>query len=132
MLKGIHHISMNCSAEQLPAVRGFYENVLGLETVREWPKGIMVETGNCWLEIMIGDSEERKGVIRHFAFYTDDTDAMAARVSEAGCEIFDGPRDVCIPSDPEIPARIAFCRGPLGEEIEFFEDRSVNAERFLK
>ncbi|MBR2845520.1 MAG: VOC family protein [Solobacterium sp.] len=130
MIKGVHHISLNCSEAQLPEVRHFYSELLGLKIIREWPKGIMVEAGNCWIEIMIGDANRLKGAVRHFAFYTDDTDEAAARVSDAGYELFDGPRDICIASDPPVPARIAFVRGPLGEEIEFFHDRSVNAERF--
>jgi glyoxylase I family protein len=28
-----------------------------------------------------------------------------------------------IASTPVFPARIAFCRGPLGEEIEFFQEK---------
>lgn len=30
------------------------------------------------------------------------------------------PKDIVISSQPPYPARIAFCKGPLGEEIEFF------------
>ena len=30
------------------------------------------------------------------------------------------PKDIEIQSDPRFPARIAFCHGPLGEDIEFF------------
>ena len=33
------------------------------------------------------------------------------------------PKDIVIPSEPEYKARIAFGRGPLGEEIEFFQER---------
>jgi hypothetical protein len=32
-------------------------------------------------------------------------------------------KDVVIPSIPEFPIRMAFCKGPLGEEIEFFKER---------
>ncbi len=69
MIKGVHHISLNCSEAQLPEVRHFYSELLGLKIVREWPKGIMVEAGNCWIEIMIGDANRLKGAVRHFAFY---------------------------------------------------------------
>ncbi|MDO5121433.1 MAG: VOC family protein [Erysipelotrichaceae bacterium] len=131
MIRGVHHISMNCSEEQLPEAKHFYSDLLGLQIVREWPKGIMVEAGNCWIEIMIGDANHLKGAVRHFAFYVDDTDETAARLSEAGYELFDGPRDICIASEPPVPARIAFVRGPLGEEVELFNDRSVNAGRFI-
>lgn len=131
MIRGVHHISMNCSEEQLPEAKHFYCDLLGLKIVREWPAGIMVEAGNCWIEIMIGEANRQKGAVRHFAFFTDDTDEISARVAEAGYDLFDAPRDICISSEPPVPARISFVIGPLGEEIEFFHDRSVNAERFF-
>ena len=31
-------------------------------------------------------------------------------------------KDIVIPSSPELHARMAFCYGPLGEEIEFFQE----------
>ncbi len=34
------------------------------------------------------------------------------------CEL---PEDIVIRSTPELYARVAFCYGPLGEEIEFFQ-----------
>ena len=84
----------------------------------------MIGFGNGMIEIFSnGDGVRSLGAIRHVAFATDDADAAARRVAEAGYEVFDGPRDVVIRSDPPYPARVAFCRGPLGEEIEFFEER---------
>lgn len=32
-------------------------------------------------------------------------------------------RDIVIASEPPFPAGIAFCRGPLQEEIEFFQEK---------
>jgi len=32
-------------------------------------------------------------------------------------------RDIVIASELPFPARIAFCRGPLQEEIEFFQEK---------
>ena len=132
MIKGIDHISMKCdSPEVFAETKRFYTEVLGLPVVREWPKGMMIETGNCWLEIGNDESSPlERGAIRHFAFYADEIDSLAQRIRDAGYEVFMDPKDVCIPSDPEIPARIAFCYGPLHEEIEFFHDRSENAERY--
>ena len=47
MIKGIHHISMKCGTEaEFVKVRDFYINILGLKICREWPNGIMFETGN--------------------------------------------------------------------------------------
>ena len=132
MIKGIHHISMKTDQpEVFEKVRSFYTEVLGLEIVRTWDTGIMVETGNCWLEINNDKPGIRElGAIRHFAFYCDDVDEMVTRVKQAGYEVFIEPKDICLNSEPAIPARIAFCYGPMGEQIEFFDDKSENASRF--
>ena len=33
---------------------------------------------------------------------------------------FEEPHDITIPAEVPFPARIAFCKGPVGEKIEFF------------
>ncbi len=45
------------------------------------------------------------------------------RIKNAGDEVFIEPNDIVIKSEPEYHARMAFCYGPLGEEIEFFQER---------
>ena len=40
-----------------------------------------------------------------------------------GYEVFTQPNDIVIGSVPPFPARIAFCHGPVGEEIEFFQEK---------
>ena len=64
-----------------------------------------------------------KGALRHIAFATDDVDEVVMKVKEAGYEVFIEPKNIVINSEPEYPARVAFCFGPLGEEIEFFQER---------
>ncbi len=132
MIKGIHHISMKTdSPEVFTKTKQFYTEVLGLSIAREWESGIMVETGNCWLEINNDKPGIRElGAIRHMAFYCDDVDEQVKKVKEAGYEVFIEPKDICLHSEPPIPARIAFCYGPLGEQIEFFHDQSVNGQRY--
>ena len=125
MITGIHHISMKCGTkEELDRTRDFYLRVLGFSLAREWQGGIMIHTGNSLLEIF-GNKEGIKaiGAIRHVAFSTDDVDGIIAKVKAEGYEVFVEPNDIVIPSDPELHARMAFCRGPLGEEIEFFQER---------
>ena len=79
--------------------------------------------GSGLLEIFSnGPGIRTKGAIRHVAFATDDVDGIAEKVRAAGYELFIGPKDIVIPSDPPCRARMAFCRGPLGEEIEFFRE----------
>ena len=60
---------------------------------------------------------------RHFALKTDDVDGCVKAVREAGYPITVEPKDIVIPSQPEFPVRVAFCNGPTGEEIEFFQEK---------
>ena len=128
MIGGIHHISMKCgTAEEFEKAKDFYLNILGLKIKREWPEGIMIDAGNCLIEIFNnGSGEKTKGAIRHLAFSVDNVDNSVEKVRTAGYEVFLGPKDIVINSDPELPARIAFCIGPLGEEIEFFCEKNEN------
>ena len=124
MIKGLHHISMKCMPEVLPKVKDFYMSVLGMSISHEWADGIMFDTGNGLIEIFTNeDGEHCLGVIRHFALLTDNVDDVVDKVKAAGYEVFKEPNDVVIPSTPEYPIRMAFCYGPLGEQIEFFCER---------
>ena len=125
LIKGIHHVSLKtCNDEEYKRTVDFYKGILGLEIARDWDNGIMFETGGGIIEIFKdGESQLPKGTIRHFAFAVDDVDACVKAVSDAGYEIFIGPKDVIISSTPELPARVAFCYGPMGEEIEFFQEK---------
>ena len=77
LIKGIHHVSMKCSStEEYEKTIDFYKNILGIPVAREWQAGIMLDTGNGIVEIFNdGDDAPGKGVIRHFAFATDNVDA---------------------------------------------------------
>ena len=79
LIKGIHHVSMKCSStEEYEKTIDFYKNILGIPVTREWQAGIMLDTGNGIVEIFNdGDDAPGKGVIRHFAFATDDVDAIS-------------------------------------------------------
>ncbi len=125
LIKGLHHVSLKTSTpEEYAKAVDFYGNILGLEVAREWATGIMFETGAGLVEIFNNAQEQLPvGTIRHFAFAVDDVDACVKSVTAAGYEVFKGPQDIVIPSNPELPARMAFCFGPLGEEIEFFCER---------
>lgn len=123
LIKGIHHVSMKCRSQQeYETVLQFYCGVLGMKTARSWAGGVMIDTGCGVIEVFASGGENtEKGNIRHFALETDNADACAEAVRKAGYEVFIEPKNIVIPSTPGYPARIAFCRGPLGEEIEFFQ-----------
>lgn len=125
LVTGIHHVSLKCcNAKEYDEEIKFYKDILGIPVVRTWKTGIMLDAGNCLIEIFNnGDIPLDKGTIRHFAFATKDVDKCAEAVGSAGYEVFIEPKDIIIASNPEFPARIAFCKGPLGEEIEFFEEK---------
>ena len=123
MIRGIHHISMKCAADELEQVRRFYVRTLGMRVCREWAEGIMIDSGNGLIEVFsTGEGECRKGAIRHVAFLTDNVDALCERIRNAGYEVFIEPNDRVIPSSPAYPIRMAFCYGPLGEEVELFSE----------
>ena len=123
MVTGIHHVSMKCgTAEDFQKAKAFYCEILELPVWREWPEGILIDTGSGLIEIFNnGDCELRQGAIRHFALADTDVDATVEKVRQAGYEILTGPKDISIKPEPGYPARIAFCVGPLGEQIELFQ-----------
>jgi glyoxylase I family protein len=116
---------MKCGTdEEFRKVKEFYIDILGLKICREWDGGLMIDTGNGLIEIFTNaEGEHRLGAIRHFALLTDQVDALTEKVKAAGYEVIVEPNDRVIPSDPELPIRMAFCFGPLGEQIEFFCER---------
>ena len=124
MIQGIHHISMKCDDPVLfERALSFYRDILRLPVIRRWAEGAFIDTGSGFIEIFCnGTGETRKGAIRHVALATDDLDACVRAIEAAGYGFFEGPRLLRIPSSPPLCARIAFCKGPLGEEIELFQE----------
>ncbi len=121
-ITGIHHVALKCyTKEEYEKVRDFYTRVLELPLVREWPEGMMFDTGAGLIEVFNnGASQLPQGVIRHFALACSDVDALVEKVRSEGYKVHIEPKDICIPSSVPFPARIAFVFGPIGEEIEFF------------
>ena len=128
-ISGVHHIALKaCGLEAFQKTVAFYHEVLGMPIVRTWGEGnhsgAMVDTGAGILELFAeGENCPGQGAIRHFAFNVEDTDACVEAVRAAGYGITMEPTDIVIESDPPYPARIAFCIGPVGEEIEFFHEK---------
>lgn len=105
----------------------FYKDVLGMPLIRSWDsnamRGAMLDSGAGIVEVVSnGTDSPGAGCIRHLAFATDDVDACASAVRSAGYEITIEPVNREIASNPPYPIRICFCIGPLGEEIEFFQE----------
>ena len=130
LICGVHHVALKCDGTaEFEKTLHFYQNVLGLEPVRSWGEGenagAMLSTGDGLLEIFASGKKLPQGAIRHFALRTERVDDCVAAVRAAGYSITVEPKDIVIASNPPFPARIAFCTGPVGEEIEFFQERAL-------
>ncbi|HPY91074.1 MAG TPA: VOC family protein, partial [Lentisphaeria bacterium] len=67
--------------------------------------------------------EKPAGFVTHFAFRVADTAACLAAAVAAGAVVTVDLKTLTIPSKPkEIPVCLAFCKGPDGEIIEFFQE----------
>ncbi len=125
---GFHHVAIR--AHDFDASVKFYTEAMGFEKKISWGEGkrraIMLDTGDGnYLEIFANGTDEPKpeGSIIHFALRTSDCDAAIERARAAGAQITVEPKDVEIPSEPhKTPVRIAFCKGPDDEIIEFFQN----------
>jgi glyoxylase I family protein len=111
----------------------FYTRALGFTEAIRWGQGdnraILLDCGDGnFFEIFAGGQAAPAdaksggaGPIIHVALRSDDVDGAVARARAGGAEITLEPKDVTIPSNPPTPVRIAFCRAPGGEVIEFFK-----------
>ena len=118
LIKGIHHISMKCSKNEIDEVIHFYKDILELDIYNEWDTGIMFDTGSGVIEIFHNGETAPKGTIRHFALDVTDTKALTERIRNAGYEIIKEPKEINLSN---LKAIISFVKGPIGEEIEFFQ-----------
>ena len=128
---GFHHVAIR--AHDLEASIQFYTDALGFNEKIAWGEGdgraVMLDTGDGnYLEIFAGGKNEPKpeGSILHFALRTDDCDSALERARAAGAEVTMEPKDIDIQSRPSnTPVRIAFCKGPDGEIIEFLQNETT-------
>ena len=125
---GFHHIALK--AKDFDKSVEFYTKVLGFREKIRWGSGdkraIMLDTGDgSCLEVFAGGADAPAGMLLHFALRTSDCDAAVERVRAAGVEITMEPKSLDIPSDPITPVRIAFCKGPDGEQVEFFQSKAI-------
>ena len=123
-IKGVHHICIKSNGiEKFEELVRFYKDILGLPIVYQWgegdKQGMMLDTGAGYLELFPNATDDPgQGALRHLAFATDDVDGCIEAVRKAGYQITIEPKDMVVGG--VLPARLAFCIGPVGEEVEFF------------
>ena len=124
--KGMHHVSlMVCGEAQFKTALDFYSTFLACPVVRRWGEGdgqgALLDAGGVLLELLAHGGTEQKGAFAHIAFATDDVDASVEQMRKAGFAVLKEPKSLNLGGN--YPIRIAFCRGPVGEEIEFFHEQ---------
>lgn len=127
VVSGFHHVAIK--ARDFDASVRFYTEALGFREKIRWGEGdkraVMLDAGDGnYLEVFAGGKAPLpEGVILHFALRTHDPDAAIERARSAGARVTVEPKDVNIQSTPfPVPVRLAFCKGPDGEIIEFFKN----------
>ena len=129
LTKGIHHVALKAKGvEEYEKLLRFYKDVLGMPVIRSWgsaeSSGTMLDSGNGSIIEIFANAPDTltSGPVRHFALATDDVDACIEAVRAEGYKITQEPTDISIGSI--FNARIAFCVGPVGEELEFFCEKN--------
>ncbi len=124
----LHHIALKSS--DIEKTLAFY-TAIGMRQVAEWGEGtgrtVMLDIGDgTRLEIFAngGDEFPPRGKWLHLALASEDVDASYAAALEAGATALTPPKTVDIPTARPAPMsiRIAFVKGPDGEEVEFFAE----------
>ena len=125
-ITGVHHIALKaCGLEAFEKTLHFYKEILGLPEIRRWGEGenvgVMIDTGAGLLEIFANGTDcPGQGALRHLAFAVEDVDVCIEAVRKEGYEVTVEPKDIAFATAEPYHARIAFCMGPVGEEVEFF------------
>ena len=128
---GLHHVALNVA--DFDATIRFYVEGLGLNVHYEWvmsrgSRAAMlggVNGTNIEVFETPGRPEPVDGAITHFALRTDNVDRAYAAALEAGARPETEPINFALSGSPPAIARIAFCRGLDGEQIEFFQSEDV-------
>lgn len=125
---GFHHVALK--AGNFEKSVKFYTDGLGFEKSMSWGEGdgraVMLDTGDGnFLELFAGGTpgDKPEGSLLHMAFRTDNCDMALNQAIAAGAVVTMEPADIDIKSNPVTKVRIAFCKGPDGELLEFFQYR---------
>lgn len=122
---GFHHVAIRVA--DFDRSYAFYTQGLGMRERVSWGEGarraLLLDCGDGnYIELLGGDARTGEGPALHFALRTDSCDQAIEAARSAGAEVTMEPKDVELKGRPPISVRIAFCKGPDGEVIEFFQN----------
>lgn len=128
-ISGIHHVAIKAmGVEKFNSLIFFYSEILGMPVVRKFGEGneivAMIDTGAGILELFANGSEDiSSGLFQHIALATPSVDDCVEAVRSHGYEITVEPCNMMLGTkEHPYPVRLAFCLGPVGEEVEFFTE----------
>ena len=125
---GFHHVAIRTA--DWDRSLAFWQGALGFSLAVQWGeaprRACMLDTGDGnYLEVFERDPRPEgspsEAAILHFCLRTGDCDAALERARAAGAEVTMEPKSLTI-SEPPIPIRIAFFKGPDGEICELFQN----------
>ena len=124
---GIHHVAMK--VRDFEKVIRFYTDGLGFAEAKRWGEGegraVMLDSGDgTFVEVFAGGAggNAPDGAVLHYALRVADCDAALRQALAAGAVQTMAPTSLDVPSTPApLRVRIAFCKGPAGETIEFMQ-----------
>ena len=129
VIKGLkfHHIGLKC--KDLDKSIKFYSEVLGMKKYAAWGEGDeriqMLSIGDGGIFELFaggGDAYAENGKWIHLAMEAENVDEAFEIAVKGGAEPLIYPKSVPLASEPErMTIRIAFVKGPDGEELEFFK-----------
>ena len=122
---GFHHIGLK--AKNFEKSLQFYQ-ALGMKCIARWENAAgsiaMLDLGDGGRIELFGDGGDEfsaNGKWVHFAIGVSDVAAAYETALAAGAEPQSAPRDLELKADPaDMTIRIAFVKGPDGEQLEFF------------
>ena len=134
IIKGLGYAHMAIAAKDFDKSLTFYK-ALGMKIYTEWGEGdnriALLDTGDGSLVELFAKptllTDKVAGVeegnpFLHFAFSAQNVDEAYRIALEAGAVSIMPPTEMPLPSHPlRLTLRIAFVRGPSGEELEFFK-----------
>ena len=134
VIKGLSYAHMAIAAKDFDKSLAFYK-ALGMTVYTAWGEGdsriALLDTGDGSLVELFAkpnlNTDKAAGMedgnpFLHFAFAAQNVDEAYRIALEAGATPLSPPAELPLPSSPlRLTLRIAFVKGPSGEELEFFK-----------
>ena len=134
IIKGLGYAHVAIASNDFEKSLAFYK-ALGMTVYTEWGEGdkhiALLDMGEgALLELFSKpalNTDKTAGLedgapFMHFAFSAEDVDAAYHTALEAGATPLIAPKDAPLQSHPvPLTLRVAFVKGPCGEELEFFK-----------